>query len=193
MATWVTQAEYAKHRGVSRQAVHKALRAGRIVVGEDGKIDQEAADAAWKGNSSPQMQPGSLNGGAGQPRQRESVGDSSALSYAQARSVREGWQARLARLEYEERVGVLLNRDEVKVAVFNKDRRVRDLLLALPDRVTPLIATTPEEQVTIYAILQDEVLRALKELAGDFGRSPDTGNVGGGLPAPALANGSRVG
>lgn len=44
-------AEYASHRGVSRQAVDKAIRAGRIPAERRGKryvIDPAAADAAWE-------------------------------------------------------------------------------------------------------------------------------------------------
>ena len=37
---------YARHRGVSHVAVHKALKAGRIVAEADGTIDPDKADAA---------------------------------------------------------------------------------------------------------------------------------------------------
>ena len=47
----MTVAEYASHRGVSRQAVDKAIRAGRISADRRGKrfmIDPAAAYAAWE-------------------------------------------------------------------------------------------------------------------------------------------------
>lgn len=45
------QVEYAKHRGVSKVAVNKAIKAGRISIDADGKIDFAKADAQWSANS----------------------------------------------------------------------------------------------------------------------------------------------
>ena len=42
---------YARHRGVSDTAVHKAIRAGRITPEADGTIDPERADRDWAKNS----------------------------------------------------------------------------------------------------------------------------------------------
>ena len=50
MSELLSQAEYAAHRGVSRAAVHKAARSGRIELTPDGRIDRDAADAAWLQN-----------------------------------------------------------------------------------------------------------------------------------------------
>ncbi len=54
---YMTQAEYAKYRGVSAPAVSKAIRSGRIDVYLDEKgrklIDPVKADAQWSLNSSP--------------------------------------------------------------------------------------------------------------------------------------------
>lgn len=44
--------QYAAHRGVSHQAVSKAIKAGRITVDADGRIlDAAQADAEWAANS----------------------------------------------------------------------------------------------------------------------------------------------
>jgi hypothetical protein len=45
---------YARHRGVSDTAVHKAIRAGRITPGPDGTIDADRADREWERNSEEQ-------------------------------------------------------------------------------------------------------------------------------------------
>lgn len=47
---------YAEHRGVSRMAVSKAVKAGRIKKDANGKIDVAQADADWEANTKPQMQ-----------------------------------------------------------------------------------------------------------------------------------------
>src|SRR5689334_818556 len=46
----MTQAEYAKHRGCSAVAVHKAVKAGRISLIGD-KIDPTVADIQWAANT----------------------------------------------------------------------------------------------------------------------------------------------
>ena len=48
---------YARHRGVTDTAVHKAIRAGRITPEPDGTIDIGRADSEWVRNSEP-AQPG---------------------------------------------------------------------------------------------------------------------------------------
>ncbi len=54
--------EYSRHRGVTTPAVLKAIRNGRIERGEDGKIDQEEADAAWNRNTDPSQTRGESEG-----------------------------------------------------------------------------------------------------------------------------------
>ena len=52
----MTRAEYARHRGVSRAAVTKAIKTGRI-LSTDGLIDPIAADREWARNTRPQAPP----------------------------------------------------------------------------------------------------------------------------------------
>ena len=47
MATGLSRRAYARHRGVSHEAVRKALATGRIAAGPDGKIDPVVADRQW--------------------------------------------------------------------------------------------------------------------------------------------------
>lgn len=49
----VTKAAYARHRGVTRQAVDYALKTQRITAEPDGRIDVAKADAAWEANTHP--------------------------------------------------------------------------------------------------------------------------------------------
>ncbi len=53
MTSRLSISAYARHRGVSRQAVHLALRTGRIRRSADGRIDVEEADRAWLANTAP--------------------------------------------------------------------------------------------------------------------------------------------
>lgn len=120
---------YAKHRGVSHTAVEKAVKQGRIRI-VDGKIDVEQADRDWNRNSSPVNKPETA------PRAAASVEPLVAgPSFAQSRAVREAYEARLAKLTYEERIKKLINADEMRVAAYNFSRMIRDRVLGVPDRV----------------------------------------------------------
>lgn len=63
----LTRARYAKHRGVSRQAVAKAIAAGRITLLPDGTIDAARADAEWSDNTNAAMR---RQAAAAEPRPR---------------------------------------------------------------------------------------------------------------------------
>jgi hypothetical protein len=82
----------ARHRGVTLQAVPKALATGRITVGADGTIDAAAADRAWAAATAPRM-PGTLDASAqsrGTAVPPGAVPGLSAGTFLQARSGR-GW------------------------------------------------------------------------------------------------------
>jgi hypothetical protein len=176
MAT-MTQAEYARHRGVSRQAVLKAVRAGRIVLDQDGRIDPESADASWRRNTDPSKPSNSVAGNprGAVPRGRRSIslpvrlpaqGPSSGPDYHVSRAVRETYQAKLVRLEYELKTGKLIDAEESRRASFQDNRRVRDLLLAIPDRTAAQLAAC-SDPTECHRLLTAEIRRACEELSDE--------------------------
>jgi hypothetical protein len=157
----VSLRKYAEHRGVSHTAVQKAVKQGRIQTTAEGRIDVEQADAAWDRNSSPVT--GAVR--AGRP-ERPAEPATSGPSYAQSRAVRELYLARLARIEFEERSGKLVSRDEVTVAAFTTARTIRDNLLNIPDRLAATLAAEMEPS-RVHEILTEEIRKALSELSTD--------------------------
>jgi hypothetical protein len=153
---------YAKHRGVSHTAVQKAIKQGRIRLSPDGKIDQEAADREWSRNSSPVNAPAKPTARAAPVSDRPGGGP----TYAQSRAVRELYLARLAKIEFEERSGKLLSRDEVTTAAFTRARTMRDNLLNIPDRIAPMLAAESDPAV-VHQILSDEIRQVLNDLSGE--------------------------
>jgi hypothetical protein len=144
---------YAKHRGVTLKAVQKAIESGRIHPNADGKIDTDRADAEWARNTGPKVRrttaaSAPIDPRPGQPRADSPV--SGGLDYAMARAIIANYEARLVKLDYEERIKKLVKSDEVSIAAFNLFRMFRDRLLNMPDRV-------------VGALLAEfrEVLRAL--------------------------------
>lgn len=94
----VTQAEYARHRGVSKQAISKQVAKGKIPVLPNGKIDKAAADLAL-GNSIERVDAEEAEQEA-RPRGAPATG-----GLTQAKTVTEVYKARLAELEYGRETG----------------------------------------------------------------------------------------
>lgn len=172
----LSQRAYARHRGVGLSTVQKAISSGRISLLPDGRIDSDRADQEWETNT---QKRGPVIGTRRQPEE-ESDGFGAA-QYTKARAVREHYQARLAKIEYEEKVGSLVSKDEVKIAQFNIDRQRRDTMLNIADRVCASIAAeakdillgagVPAERADtldtsrIHEILTDEIRKGLNDYA----------------------------
>lgn len=177
---------YARHRGVSLGAVQKAIKSGRIQKTAAGQIDSEAADVQWERNTAPrpsgqQQKPVASSEAARPPNLRtrtvemastEGHSDSGkndlpaagSLEYSRARAVRENYNARLAKLEFEMRTGKLVSRDEVQVSAFNKFRQFRDQMLNIPDRVSAMLAAETES-AKVHRMLGTEIRKALNDFA----------------------------
>lgn len=181
--------EYARHRGVSHSAVEKALKSGRIKKETDGTINPSMADAAWERNTNPAQQrkpdpvPVPLQvpvkpatpptappaPPVRQPFQRPAEAEpvpnaAGAPNYQISRAVRETYNAKLTRLDYEERTGKLLNAEDVAKEAFALARRVRDRLLNIPSRMASVLASETDSK-SIEALLSQELRIALEELA----------------------------
>ena len=72
--------------------------------------------------------------------------------------------ARIAKLDYEERRGKLLPKDEVEMAAFDMARQVRDRMLNIPSRVSAMLAAETDA-ARCYQILDNEIREALTGLA----------------------------
>ncbi|MDE4924356.1 hypothetical protein PQH03_06915 [Ralstonia insidiosa] len=186
--------KYAESRNISHVAVLKAIKTGRLSksVGYDSAGKPKIADAAladteWAANTD-QSKP--LNRVSGEPKRRKDrsaeahapvsapIGDAAPLarpaaeapeptgpSYAKSRAIREAYQARMAKLDYEARAEKLLPADTVRVTMFNVARKARDMLMAMPDRIAPLIVGNPDAH-EVHRLLTDEVRRVCAEIAG---------------------------
>lgn len=135
--------------GGSRWGVQKAIRDGRIMTNPDGTVSPEQADAAWGRNTS-------------QAKQR----DAAPASYQEARAIREALNARLTRLDYEERLKQLVPATEVRREAFETGRTFRDRMLAIPARVAASLAAESDVK-RVEARLTGEIRRALEELAAE--------------------------
>lgn len=169
----VTAAELARAWGVSRQNIHALKRKGIIRPLPSGLFDEAAARRDYLSRSdpayrrAPKLGPTVVNQGVKAVKSVtvnavKASPDPEAAAYLAAKAVKAHFRAGLAKLEYQQRAGILVDADEVKRKWFNTLRMVRDRILQLPDRLMPiLVAETDPEKVK--ATLRAEIIRIIED------------------------------
>ena len=166
---------YARHRGVALSAVQKAIATGRIHPEPDGSIDPIKADAQWDRHTrtaqptTPKVATTRPSASAAPPSPvSQSSDDTRGVDYHKARAVRETYSARLAKLEFEERTGKLISKDEVDIKYFQLARQLRDRMQQIPRKVAPeivaLVVADPDVR-GVTDILDVAIREALEDLA----------------------------
>lgn len=160
----VTAAEYARRRGITQEAVRRAIQNGRlvesIVTNERGRqrIIPSLADAEWDKNTQHHRR--------SQPEVQVEDDLLDIPNFNESRAKREAYQAELARLEYEEKQGTLVNAEAVKKEAFRTARLVRDAMLNIPDRIAAELAAETDA-FAAHKRLTDEIRTALTGALGD--------------------------
>jgi hypothetical protein len=171
MSKFISQAEYARQKDVSRQYINKLVQAGRIPTDEKKRIDPDIADAVLVQDADPARR---LNDPEYESEsiieQDSDVGSSVSATghtpFAKFRSAREAYQAKLAQLDYEERAGQLLKKAEVERETFDVARQLRDRFLSLPQELSgTLVSLTDEKEIKKY--LRAKIRDTLMEVADD--------------------------
>jgi hypothetical protein len=165
----VSRRAYARHRGITENAVRKAIAAGRIELEHDGTIDPAKADLAWARRTDPAQQrsrpeksePAGRGAGQQAPRSAETVkpvpvaaveavretlreaGEAptaGGMNYVTARTANEVIKAQERRLRLGKLKGELVDRAKAITTVFTLARRERDAWVQWPARVAALLA-----------------------------------------------------
>jgi hypothetical protein len=170
----VSVTEYSRRRGVSHEAVRKAVKVGRlsksVVFGPTGKarLIPDIADQEWIANtdSAQQRVPAVPPPRPVAPDPEVAAPEQKTATFQQARTMREAYMARLAKLEFDEKAGQLVRADAVKNEAFKVARVVRDSLLNIPDRVAAELANETN-QFKVHQRLTQEIRRALEDMRID--------------------------
>jgi len=161
---------YARHRGVSDTAVHKAIRTGRITPEADGTIDPDRADRDWTRNSEPPK------AGTGSRTVKVRVAEDPAANLAaglpaggttlvQARTVNEVVKAQTNKVRLARLKGELVDRHQAIAHVFKLARTERDAWLNWPARISAqMAARLGVEAHTLHVALDAAVREHLAEL-----------------------------
>ena len=153
---------YARYRGVSDTAVHKAIRAGRITPEPDGTLDPEKADAEWARNT--EGPPIGTRRGAVKARAPEETGPGG-TSLLQARTVNEVVKAQTNKVRLARLKGELVDRPQAIAHVFKLARSERDAWLNWPARISAqMAAKLGVDPHTMHIALEAAVREHLQEL-----------------------------
>ena len=166
----VSQAEYARLRGVSRQYVGQMVAKGVISL-TGRKVDTDQADtalAAVREPVRPERRGEAPAAAPDVPALPRSGGDLPTL-LLKTRIKSEVERAKLLEIKAKVETGKYVDADDVKVAAFNKARVVRDALLNIPERLAAVLAAESDKQ-RVHGMMTSEIRAALEELSGDSGR-----------------------
>ena len=158
----LSERAYAAHSGLSRGAIQKARKAGRLVVYTDGSINAAASDARRAEMTDPDQQRRSTGG------ETAFSGPADSASYLKARTALTVYQAQERQLAIQKKKGTLVDRARAETLVFRLARQERDVWVTWPSRVAALMAAdlTAEvekqsgETVTIEAALREDAITA---------------------------------
>jgi hypothetical protein len=159
---------YARHRGVTDTAVHKAIKMGRITPEADGTLDPVKADQDWARNTdtprvgTQQRAPQVKVAEAADPPGNLPAGGTSLL---QARTVNEVVKAQTNKVRLAQLKGELVDRLQAIAHVFKLARTERDAWLNWPARVSALLAAELGVDAHVLHVALENAVRAhLQEL-----------------------------
>jgi hypothetical protein len=141
----MTQAEYARHRGKSRQYISRLAKAGVLVM-RAGKVDVASSDAVLDDRPEPVSERVTAT-----PTDVAPAG----TTFAQAKTADMVFKAKLRKMEYDVRMGKLVEAELVKQRWSAVLRLIVDRILAWPNRLAPEVAALTDERQVREAILRE--------------------------------------
>ena len=163
----MTKTEYARYRGVSQPYISKLARNGVLVMRGD-KIDVMATDKVLDDKPMPEIdEPQPIR--TAPPRAGgEAPAGQNRTSYAEARTIKMVFDAKLARLQFETKQGKLIEAEAVRLRISEHVRMLRDGLLGLPDRLSSTLAAESDPR-KVHVMLKAEIARELEAMANAIG------------------------
>ena len=177
----MSERQYAAYVGLSRGAIQKAKRTGRLVLHADGSIDPTRSDVRRRAMTDPSQQRTRGGGPALKPVSKAAVtavGDTlreqgvqvgptgGGMSFVQARTANEALKAQERRLRVQRMKGELIDRSNATSLFFRLAREERDAWVTWPARVAALIAAELGlEPAALQTVLETHVRSHLDELS----------------------------
>lgn len=166
----ITQAAYARRRGVAKSAVAKAVAENRITL-IDGKIDPTVADIQWaqntraRGDSGRTVAGNAAEAGQGMPAASDAPSGPesgpAAPGYADYRAIREKAEAEMAQRANAKDAGLLVERSRVERGMYDVMRAFRDSVMTIGQRSAPRCIGLADAR-DIEHVITDETRKALE-------------------------------
>ena len=161
----ITMAELATLKNVSRTAVSKKVKSGKLdgaVVNHNGKrlVNKEEAFRLWDLQAPPSKDTTVRK----QLKQEiDAKPEDEIPSYGESKAKREHFLAELARLDVDQKKKDLILVSDITKSSFEKGRAIREKLTNLADRLANQISGETDPQI-IHKLLTDEHTAVLEEL-----------------------------
>ena len=164
----LSQAEFARQEKVAPSTVSRWIKAGRIPVEADGRIDPDKARLAREATESPlphhQARKAQID------EQKQTPGVNGSVAEIGAALKLETWKlqrakAELAALEVDKAAGLLVERADVDFVLDDYCARQRHLLEALPRRLSGPLASHLGDADAIRQTLDEAVREMMTELS----------------------------
>ena len=159
----ITQAELAKRLDVKPPYINRLVKTGVIKL-VNGKVNESDAIAAIKAASDPRM-PSKIN------EIPVGSGDKSQSPHAElikSKAIKERYFAGLAKMEYEERAGIMINQVEYDAALLkqlaDRDIVLKNLILSIPTRCA-IKWTDPNTRQELKTMLEEEIREILTDMS----------------------------
>lgn len=145
---------YAKAKGITHRAAEKQLK--RAGIDYLQPFEHAYADAKIEASRHPSQDQTRKNAIKEPPANYS-------FNFAREQAKKEYYKAETARLEYEEKIGKLVDVAKVEKEAFRIGRLVRDAVLTVPDRLAGLLAAETDQH-KVHTMMMKELTRALEEL-----------------------------
>jgi hypothetical protein len=155
----ISQAEWARRQGFSKQYVGKLISEGKIKL-VNGMIDEQTANSVLTRQRDPNL-PLQRKGG-GTYEQRNEMHD----LLVKTKLKNEIERGKLLEAKVKSEMGELVSAEKVRNAMFAKGRIIRDGMMNIPDRISSLLANE-NDAAKIHEILSKEIREVLTELSRD--------------------------
>lgn len=167
---YISQNKAAKELGINQSVVSRHIKNGRLTapaINEQKQVCVAEARKQLKANLDPARGQGKIHktaeinkGNAAQVAASEDDNKTS-KGYAQARAMKAMIDVKMANLDYEERMGNLIKKEDIYDTFFLLMREQRDALLKIEDRIGAIVAHQTDEH-TCKQIIGGEIRQALK-------------------------------
>jgi len=136
----MSEREYSAHAGLSRGAVQKAKKYGRLVLYPDGSINAAASDKKYQLTTNPLKAVAKVAGETVAAGPAAPTGSSDPAAYLKARTANEVIKAQRNQMLLARQRGELVERARAEALFFKLARQERDAWVTFPSRVAALVA-----------------------------------------------------